>query len=168
MRGAPARARASEAALHLPEAPRVAGDEARGAGGVDVLERLREDLGGHLRQAHRERSAEAAALVGARQLDELDALEVSQDLPRALGLVESPQQMARVVVGDTPADGRPEPASAEHLDEELRELVGPPREAERVRLQRWILHEARALVLDHPRARARRHDTVAGVAKERH
>src|SRR3989442_3087755 len=76
--------------------------------------------------------------------------------------------MTRVVVGDAPADGRPEPASAEHLDEELRELVGPTREAERVLLQRWILHEARVVVLDHPRARARWHDDVVGVAKERH
>src|SRR5207244_1139339 len=86
MHGAHARAPAPEAAPHLHEAPSVARDQARGAGRLDVLELLREDLGGHLRQANRERAAEAAALVGARQLDELDALEVSQDLPRALGL----------------------------------------------------------------------------------
>src|SRR5256712_8604108 len=76
--------------------------------------------------------------------------------------------MKRWLVGRAAASGRPGPASAGRLDEELRELVGPPREAERVLLQRWILHEARVLVLDHPRARARRHDDVVGVAKERH
>src|SRR2546421_8528831 len=45
------RAPAPEAAPHLHEAPRVARDQARGAGRLDVLELLREDLGGHLRRS---------------------------------------------------------------------------------------------------------------------
>src|SRR2546421_12913727 len=91
------RAPAPEAAPHLHQAPRVARDQARGAGRLDVPELLLEDLGGHLRQAHGERPAEAAALVGARQLDELDAREVTEDLTRALGFVESSEEGARVV-----------------------------------------------------------------------
>src|SRR5205807_1287992 len=76
--------------------------------------------------------------------------------------------MTRIVVRDTPADGRAELASAEHLDEELRELVRPPREPPGILSELAVRQEARVLVPEHPRARARRHDDVVGVAKERH
>ena len=68
-----ARAAAGEPAAHLHEAARVAGHQAARAGGLDVGELLVEDGRGHLGQPHRERAAEAAALVGARQLDQLHA-----------------------------------------------------------------------------------------------
>src|SRR5882672_7782609 len=92
------RAAAAESPAHLHEAARVARDDAGGARRLDVPDLLVEDLRGDLRQADRERAAEAAALVGARQLDQLRAVEVLQQNARRLRLVEPSQEMAGVVI----------------------------------------------------------------------
>ena len=92
MHRAHARAAPGEPAAHLHEAARVAGDEAVGAGALHVGELLVEDRRRHLGQPHRERAAESAALVRARQLDQLAALDA---LSSVRGLRDSPRPRSR-------------------------------------------------------------------------
>src|SRR2546422_4529359 len=101
MQRAHARLPALETPAHLHEAAGVAGDEAAGAGGLDVRELLGEDLRGDFGQSHGERAAEAATLVGPGQGDELRAPQVGEQGSRTLGLVEPPEEVAGIVVGDT-------------------------------------------------------------------
>src|SRR5262245_64126712 len=99
----------AQPATHLHEASRVTCDQAPRTRRLHVRQLLVEDRGGDLRQAHRERAAEAAALVAGRQLHELGALEPAQDRPRRLPLAEAAPEMTGVVVRH--------PRSEEHTSE---------------------------------------------------
>ena len=89
MHRAHARSPSREPAAHLHEAARVAGHETVDARALHVGELLVEDGGGHLGQPHREGAAESAALVRARQLDQLAALDALEQRPRAPRLAEA-------------------------------------------------------------------------------
>ena len=75
--------------------------------------------------------------------------------------------MAGVVVGHPALERGLDARHAEHVHEELRQLVGLLREGLGRGLERRIvLEESRVLRLDHPRAGARGHDHVLGSREE--
>ena len=77
----------------------------------------------------RERAAEAAALLGVRQLDELEARHRAQQPGRSVADTEQAQRMARRVVRHGARVGRADLLDPEHAREELRQLPGPRRHA---------------------------------------
>ena len=79
--------------------PAVAGHEAIGPGLLDVVELLVEHRRRHLGQSHRERSAEAAALVRPGQLHHLHALDPPKSPRGEARLPQPAEEMARIAVG---------------------------------------------------------------------
>lgn len=71
-----------------------------------------------------EGATEAAALLCRRQLDEAQPSHLLQQLERPVAHPEHPQRVAGRVVGHGVREGRPDVGHAEHVDEELGELVG--------------------------------------------
>src|SRR3989442_4268965 len=117
---------AREANWDLHEAARVARPRAARPGGLEVGELLVEDRGRDLGQPHRERAAEAAALVAARQRHRLRAREMAQEHARRLALVQPAQKMTRVVIREGALDRALELGAPQPADEELGELPGAP------------------------------------------
>ena len=80
---------------------------------------------------HREGAAEAAALVGAGQLDQVDAAHRAQQPQRLVADAQHPQRVAGRVVGDPVREVGADVGHAEHVDQELGQLVAswprPPR-----------------------------------------
>src|SRR5262249_43820914 len=115
-------------AAHLHETARVARHHAIGARALDVVELLTQDRRGDLRQAYRERAAEPAALIGARQIDQLDAGDSTEERTRAPRFRETTKQMAGIVIRHPALEARCHAVGAHDLDEELREFPRSPRE----------------------------------------
>ena len=83
----------------------------------------------------REGAAEAAALVGALELEEGDPADLLEQLPRPLAHAEHAQRVAGRVVGDGVRVVGADVGHAEHVDEELRQLVDLRRRLRHRRLQ---------------------------------
>ena len=73
---------------------------------------------------HRERAAEAAALVGAGQLDQVEPADGAQQPQRPVADPQHPQRVAGRVVGDPVRVVRADVGDAEDVDQELGQLVG--------------------------------------------
>ena len=73
----------------------------------------------------REGAAEAAALLGPRQLDEVEAAHRLQQPCGPVADAQHPQRVAGRVVGHAVREVRADVGHPEHVDEELRQLVGP-------------------------------------------
>ena len=80
---------------------------------------------------HRERAAEAAALLGARQVHQVEPAHRSQQPARPVADAEHPQRVAGRVVGHPVREVRADVGHAEHVDEELAQLVDLRRESRR-------------------------------------
>ena len=115
-------------------------------GGVGVLER--------------EGAAEAAALVGARELQQGEPADLLEQPPRPVADPEHPQRVAGRVVGDRVRVVGADVGHAEHVDEELRELVDLRRRLGDGRLQRGVAGAARDDRVLVPRAPAHDPDGV--------
>jgi hypothetical protein len=68
-----------------------------------------------------EGAAEAAALLGGRQLDEVQAAHRAQQPDRRIAHLQQPQRVARRVVGHAVSEGRDRPPP-QAADQELRQL----------------------------------------------
>ena len=142
----------------------VAGDQHLGAGLADVP-RL---VGAHRHRGvgvlDREGAAEAAALLRGRQVGEPDPADRLQQPARPVADAEHPQRVAGRVVGHPVREVGADVGHAEHVDEELAELVDPRRGLRDGSLQGGVTgppgHD-RVLVAGGAGARSgRRHDRV--------
>src|SRR5262245_63622946 len=98
------RAAALEGPADLEQAAGVAGHHAGGPAGLDPGQLAVQDRRGDFGQTHRERAAEAAAFVAARQVDEVGPAEVLENRSRTPRLPEPAEQVAGVVIGDRSGD----------------------------------------------------------------
>ena len=80
---------------------------------------------------HRERAAEAAALLGAGQLDQVEPADLAQQPQRLVADPQHPQRVAGRVVGDPVRVRGADVGHPEHVDQQLRQLVGPRRHRRR-------------------------------------
>src|SRR6478736_3393025 len=121
----------------------VAGGQYLGAGVAHVPGLVGAHGHGRVGVLEREGAAEAAALVGGGELQQRQATNVLEQLPRLLADAEHPQRVAGRVVGDRVRVVRAHVGHAEHVDEELRELVDLRRRLGDGRLQRGVAGAAR-------------------------
>jgi hypothetical protein len=164
---ADAGARVAQAAADVHQAGVVGGGADVGAG-VDDPPQL---VGQHRRRRvgvlDREGAAEAAALLGGRQLDEVDAAHRAQEPDRRVAHLEQPQRVARRVIGHAVMEGRADVLHPEAPDEELGELEDARGEIADLRGERLVAglggHPLVALA-HHRRARpAGRDDRLGGA-----
>ena len=111
---------------------------------------------------HRERAAEAAALLGARQVDQSQAADVAQQPGRPVAHVEHPQRVAGRVVGHPVREVGADVLTPSTSTRNSRELVGPRARSRRPRRARPASPAApghdRVLVTHRAGARPRRGD----------
>ena len=109
----------------------VAGDQHLGAGVADVprLVGAHRDRGVGVLQG--EGAAEAAALLGVGQVDQGRGRAPPRAAARPVADAEHPQRVAGRVVGHPVREVGADVGHAEHVDEELAELVGPRRRSPR-------------------------------------
>ena len=132
-----------------------------GAGGEHVAHLVGEHRRRGVGVLDRERAAEAAARVGAGQLDQVDAAHGAQQPQRLVADAQHPQRVAGRVVGDPVRVVRADVGHAEHVDEQLGQLVGPRRDCLGTlgQLSSPVLAgDHRVLVPDRADTRARRRD----------
>ena len=132
-----------------------------------------------LRVLDRERPAEPAALVGARDVHEVEALDGPEQAPRTIPDLEHPERVAGLVERDRVREGGADVGHAELVDEELGELEHPRGDAGDVRRERLVagvLGHGRVVVADHrgarrateSRRRRRARTTLGERADQRH
>jgi hypothetical protein len=104
------------------QAGRVTGGADLGAGRQHLPHLVGEHCGGGVGVLERERATEAATLVGVGQRDQLEPAHPPQ---RRLADPQHPQRVAGRVVGDPVREVRADVLDAEHVDQQLRQLVRP-------------------------------------------
>src|SRR5581483_3003922 len=123
------------------------------AGRDDRVELVREHGRRDLRVLDREHAAEAAALLGARQLDELDVAHRAKQAQRPVAEAKPAEAVAGRVIRHAVREGCADVLHAEPVDEELRQLEHARAE------RRRLAHEADA--------RRRGRDDDVGAAEDR-
>ncbi len=153
------RAAPGQAAADVHQARVVGGGEHLGARTLDRFALVGEHRAGDAGVLQRERAAEPAALLGARQLDQLDPAHLAQQPQRPVAQAQHAQAVAGRVVGHPVREGRADVGHAEHVDEQLGQLVGARRDRGHPAAQRLVvLGQPRVGVADHGHARAGRGD----------
>ena len=133
----------------MQEAGAVRGRADLGAGLLDVAHLVGEDGRGRLGVLDCERAAEAAALGGLGQLEELEAPDRAQEPVRRVADVEHAQRVAGRVVGDAVRERRADVLETEAADQQLAQLEDPRRELLDLALENGVALGERRVVLAH-------------------
>ena len=168
-----ARARVAQAAADVHQAGVVGRGADLGAGVEDAPQLVGQHRRRRVGVLDREGAAEAAALLGVRQLDEVDAAHRAQQPQRRVADLQQPQRVARRVVGHAVRERRADVLDPQPPDEELatartraapsaRDLRGERRR------RRPRSASARVALAHHRRARPARRDDRLGVAEHAH
>ena len=120
----------------------------------------------------REGAAEAAALLGGRQLDEVEAAHRAQQPHRRVADLQQPQRVARRVVGHAVVERRADVLHPQPPDQELRQLEHARRQRRATsrgeRLVAGLGRHPLVALAHHRRARPARRDDRLGVAEHAH
>src|SRR5205085_11456241 len=116
------RAPPREAAADLQQARAVDGGADLRPTLLDRRTLVREHRARGVRVLDRERAAEAAALLGSGQVDELETADLPQQPERRVTHVRHAQRVARRVIHDATGEARADVLDAEPADQELGEL----------------------------------------------
>ena len=110
---------------------RVGGGQDLGAGGEHVVDLVVAHRHRRVGVLDRERPAEPAALVGALERHQGQAVDLGQQPLRAVPDPEQPDRVAGRVEHDPVREARPDVGHAQHVDQELGQLVDPRARARR-------------------------------------
>nr|BFE82286.1 hypothetical protein GCM10020093_048870 [Planobispora longispora] len=117
------RALAAQGSADVHQAGVVGGAEHLGAGGHDVVHLVGAHGGGDGRVLDGEGAAEAAALLRARERDQLQAPDAPQQPGGAVAEMEPAQGVAGRVVDHPVREGGADVGHPEDVDQELRQVV---------------------------------------------
>ena len=109
-------------AADVEQAGGIAGGDELRAGGLDGHDLVGDHRRGGFGVLDAEGAAEAAAFLGAGQVDQVDALDGAQQLQRPVADVEDAQAVARGVVRHPVGEVGPDVGDAGDVDDELRQV----------------------------------------------